>query len=155
MILGGKQIAAIFMLIILTQTGIVSQTIRCSHADAEKADYEASRVRTWDKLYHSYLHYSGCDDGSIGEGYSDSVVRLLARHWDTLPQALPLFANNAGFYKFALKHIDSTTVDDDLKMIRKNAIHSCPTGGSDYCVQIRKAAENALREDGIVLPTEK
>ena len=146
MILGGKQIAAMFILITLSQTGIVSQTIHCSHADAEKADYKAGRLQTWDKLHHSYLHYSGCDDGSIWEGYSDSVVRLLAHHWNTLPQAFPLFASNPGFYKFVLKHIDATTVDDDLKMIRANAIRSCPKGGNDYCVQIRKAAEKALHD---------
>jgi hypothetical protein len=138
-----------FILVILSQTGMVSQTISCSHADAEKADYEASRLQAWDKLYHSYLHYSGCDDGSIWEGYSDSVVRLLAYHWNTLPQAIPLFASDAGFHRFALKHIDSTTKDEYLRMIRANAIHSCPTGGNEYCVQIRKAAENALRENGI------
>ena len=155
MILSGKYIAAMFILIILPQTQIVRQTIRCSHADAEKADYEASRVRTWDELYHSYLHYSGCDDGSIGEGYSDSVVRLLAHHWSSLPLAFPLFADDAGFYKFVRKHIDPTTKYEDLKMVRANAIHSCPTGGNDYCVQIRKAAENALREIRTVLPPPK
>lgn len=152
MILSGKQIAAMFILIILSQTGIFSQTIHCSHADAEKADYEAGRVQTWDKLYHSYLHYSGCDDGSIWEGYSDSVVRLLAHHWNTLPQAFPLFASDAGFYKFVLKHIDSTTKYDDLKMIRANTIRSCPTGGNEYCIQVRKAAKNALREVELRLP---
>ena len=155
MILGGKQIAVLFILTILSHSRITSQTIHCSHADAEKADYEASRVRTWDKLYHSHLHYSGCDDGSIWEGYSDSTVRMLAYHWDTLPQAFPLFASDAGFYKFVLKHIDPTTKYDDLKMVRANAIHSCPTGGNDYCVQIRKAAENALREIRTVLPPPK
>lgn len=148
MIFRKKQIVAIFILIIPSPTEFFSQTVHCSHADAEKADYEASRVQTWDKLYHSYLRYSGCDDGSIAEGYSDSVVRLLAHHWNKLPQALPLFASNAGFYKFVLKHIDPTTANDDLKMIRADAIHSCPTGGNEYCVQIRKAAENALRENG-------
>jgi len=150
MILSRKQIATTFMLIILCQTRIVSQSIHCSHADAEKADYEASRLHAWDKLYHSYLRYSGCDDGSIWEGYSDSVVRLLAHHWDALPQAFPLFASDAGFHKFVLKHIDPTTASDDLKMIRADAIHSCPAGSNEYCVQIRKAAENALRENGIV-----
>jgi hypothetical protein len=142
------QFVAVLLLIIPCQTGIFSQTVHCSPAAAERADYEASRVRTWDELYHSYLHYSDCDDGSIGEGYSDSVVRLLAHHWDALPQTLPLFARNAGFYKFVLKHIDPTTANDDLKMISANAIHSCPTGGNEYCTQIRKATENALRENG-------
>jgi|ERR1035438_736225 hypothetical protein len=152
MILGRKQIAAIFILIILPQTRIVSQAIHCSYADSEKAFYEAGRLQAWDKLYHSYLHYSGCDDGSIAEGYSDSVVRILAHHWNTLPQAFPLFASNAGFYKFVLIHIDATTEDDDLEMIRSNAIRSCPTGGNEYCVQIRKAAINALRENGTMFP---
>lgn len=145
-----SKIVALFVLVIPCWIGVMGQTIHCTRADAEKADYEASRLRTWDKLYQSYLRYSGCDDGSIGEGYSDSVVRLLAHHWEALPQALPLFAGNTGFYRFVLKHVDPTTANDDLMLIRTDTIHSCPTGGDEICVQIRKAAENALSENGIV-----
>jgi hypothetical protein len=47
-----------------------------------------------------------------------------------------------------LKHIDATLTDDDLKAIRTGAINRCPKGGHDYCVRIRKAAENALRDIG-------
>ena len=152
MMSGKMRIAAVFLLIIPLQASIFSQTVHCSHAAAEKADYEASRVRSWDKLYHSYLRYSGCDDGSIAEGYSDSVVRLFAHHWDTLSLALPLFRADAGFHRFVLRHIDSTTKDDDLKLTRENAIHSCPIGGNEECIEIRKAAEHALRDSGTPVP---
>ena len=148
MIVWKMQIVAMFILIVPFPTKVVGQTVHCSHADAERADYEASRLQTWDKLYHSYLRYSGCDDGSIAEGYSASVGRLLGHHWNTLPQAFPLFARDDGFRKFVLKHIDATLTDDDLKAIRTDAINRCPKGGHDYCVRIRKAAENALRDIG-------
>lgn len=147
MFLGKLQIVAAFALIISCQAKVVSQTAHCSHAEAESADYEASRLQTWDKLYHSYLRYSGCDDGSIGEGYSVSVARLLAHQWNMLPQAFPLFAGDAEFHRFVLKHINATLADNDLKTIRVNAVHSCPTGGDKYCVQIRRAADNALRDN--------
>lgn len=140
------QIVAAFILIIPCRAKAINQTVQCPHADAERADYEASRLHTWDQLYHSYRRYSGCDDGSIGEGYSVSVARLLAHQWNVLPQAFLLFAGDAEFYKFVLKHINATWLDDDLKSIRADAIHSCPRGGDRYCVQIRKTAENALRD---------
>lgn len=124
------------------------QTAHCSDAAAEAADYEASRQNNWDKLYLSYLRYSGCDDGSVAEGYSVSVARLLAHHWDTLPQSFPLFAGHIGFFKFVIRHINATIVDDDLKLIRANAARSCPRGGNEYCVQIAKAGEKALRDVG-------
>jgi hypothetical protein len=147
-----RKAITIFLLTIPCWTGVIGQTIHCTHADAEKADYEASRLRSWDKLYQSYLRYSGCDDGSIGEGYSDSVSQLLARHWDSFAQALPFLRSNAEFYKFILRHIDQTIANDDLKVIRANAIHFCPTGGNEECRQISNAAEHVLRLDGIVFP---
>jgi hypothetical protein len=147
-----RKAIALFVLAIPCWTGVIGQTIHCTHADAEKADFEASRLRTWDKLYQSYLRYSGCDDGSIWEGYSDSVVQLLAHHWEVLSQALVLFAADAGFYKFVLKHVDPTTKTEDLKMIHVHASHSCPIGGEEYCVQIGKAADKSLRVYGIVFP---
>jgi hypothetical protein len=45
MMSGKMRIAAVFLLIIPRQASIFSQTVHCSHAAAEKADYEASRVR--------------------------------------------------------------------------------------------------------------
>jgi hypothetical protein len=69
------QIASILTLIIWCQGGAIGQAIHCNDADAARADYEASRLQSWDKLHQSYLLYFSCDEGSIGEGYSDSVVR--------------------------------------------------------------------------------
>jgi hypothetical protein len=140
----------VFLLIASFQAGAMSQAIRCTHSDAEKADREASRLENWYKLYHSYTLYSGCDEGSIGEGYSESVVRLTAHHWDELSKALPLFASHPDFYRFVLRHIDPTTSNDDLKSICRNAKRSCPSGGGEVCSQIRRASENALRENGIM-----
>jgi hypothetical protein len=155
MTLWKRKAIALFLLTIPCWTGVVGQIIHCTRSDAEKADYEASRLRTWDELYQSYLRYSGCDDGSIGEGYSDSVVRLLAHHWEALTEALPLFAGNTGFYKFVLKHIDPTTENNDLKLIRMYTVHSCPKGGDEICVQMRLAAERALSENGIVFHSQR
>jgi hypothetical protein len=152
MVFRKMRIVTIFILIIPFQTKVVGQTVHCSKADAERADYEAGRLRTWNKLYHSYLRYSGCDDGSIAEGYSDSIVQILAHHWTTFPQALPLFSSDIGFYKFVLKHIDPTAEPDDLKLIRVNTIRSCPPGANEYCTEIRKAAGKALSEIRIVPP---
>lgn len=146
---------AMFILVILSQARIICQTSRCSLAAAEKADVEAGGLQTWDELYHSYLRYNGCDDGDIAEGYTDSVGRLLTHHWNTLSRTFPLFASDGGYYKFVLRHIDPGLGIEDLTEIRANAVHSCPTAGGEYCVQIRKAAEKALRYIRTLLPPNK
>jgi hypothetical protein len=128
-----------------------SQQRSCSAAQSEKADREASRLRTWDSLYRSYTRFSQCDDGSIAEGYSTSVGRLLADDWGTLPQASVVSKNDDGFRKFVLRHVSATLDTKDLQKIRMNAIRHCPDGENDFCKQLRVAADKALKANGIIV----
>lgn len=152
MIAWKKQIVGVVIVIVSLRAGIFGQSPHCSSADAQIAAYEAGGLRTWDKLYHWYHTYSGCDDASIGESYCDSVIQILAYHWNTFPRALPLFSSDTGFFRFVLKHIDETAEPDDLKAIRVHTLHSCPPEGSEYCTEIRKAAGKALSSIRIVAP---
>ena len=127
--------------------GMHAQSHACSAADSEQADKEASKLQTWDSLHHSYNRFvPRCDDGSIAEGYSESVRRLFIDHWEKVGRFANLSADDQGFEKFVLRHVDATIDIRDLKQIKRNATHNCPIGQTNLCRQIILAADRALRE---------
>jgi hypothetical protein len=104
-------------------------------------------LRTWDALYKSYSSYRHCDDGLIGENYSESVARILVDHWNTLPRFAFLTRQSSEFRRFVLKHIDASLDRDDLTGIRKKATTQCPKGLRVLCDEMSKQANTALKEN--------
>jgi hypothetical protein len=107
---------------------------------------EADMLRSWDALYKSYTLYQKCDDGAIAEGYSESVARVLADHWHTLPQLAELAKKDPKFLRFVLRHVDATDDDKDLQKIKTEAKAQCPTGLRTICDDLGKEADTALKE---------
>lgn len=120
----------------------------CTDAEARRALDGVDSLRTWDALYMSYRAYRQCDDGAIGEGYSDSVARILANRWDTLPRLAHLTGKDAEFRRFVLRHVDATNDTGDLQKIRTTAKTACPAGLRKLCDDLGEAATTALRESG-------
>ena len=124
----------------------------CTDAEARTAEAQADTLRNWDSLYRSYKLYRQCDDGAIGEGCSESVVRILADHWSTLSRLVTLSRRDPRFRQFVLRHVDATTNPDDLKKISINASTQCPLRLSALCADLAKQADAAIKEgesDGI------
>lgn len=148
-----KKLLSVWLTFILC--GVCSQIAygqrrSCTEADAMKAESEADSLRTWDALYRSYRHFSHCDDGAISEGYSESVARILADHWETLPRLAVLSHNNEDFLRFVVGHVDATLNMDDVKKIRSSASRQCPAGQNDLCKRLALAAQTAIKEDAEV-----
>jgi len=121
----------------------------CTVAESERALTKALTVTplTWDALYKSYRLYGNCDDGAIGEGYSESVARILVDHWRTLPRLASLAKKDADFRHFVLKHVDATLDMKDVEKIRTKAETQCPPGLHVLCDDLRKQATSALNMD--------
>ena len=117
----------------------------CTVAEARRAFDEADTIRTWDALYASYQKFGHCDDGAIGEGYSESVARILADHWSSLPRFNQLTSNDAAFRKFVIRHLDATLNSDDVERIKNKATMHCPPGLRKTCTDLAKQAEDALK----------
>ena len=136
-----------FSVLVFSASIACAQQRPCTDAEALRADTEADTLRSWDSLYRSYKLYRQCDDGGIAEGYSESVVRILADHWSTLSRLATLSRRDARFRRFVLGHVDATTNPDDLKRIRMNANTQCPPRLSAICADLAKEADAALKED--------
>jgi len=118
----------------------------CSPADEEAADMATDYLTNWQAVRDSYARYRQCDDGSIAEGNSEAVVRLLVDKWNTIPELVALTKQNADFESWVLKHIDTTVNGEDLESIERNAKENCGDNRKKICSKISSAASQALQE---------
>jgi hypothetical protein len=114
----------------------------CTAEEARLAETETNQLRDWGSVHRSYVRFSHCDDGSIAEGYSDAVGKLLADHWDQFSRLAQLVSSDKGFVLFVTKHVDRTIPSDVLLKISKNAYSRCPSGREGLCKKIAQAAKN-------------
>lgn len=99
-------------------------------------------VRTWNELQR--LRGAQPDDGIFAEGYSEVVVRLLARKWDTLSELEAVILRDPSFRRFVLKHIDASGGQTNLFKVERNARERCAAATPRLCQQIATAAARAL-----------
>ena len=118
----------------------------CSPADEEAADMATDHLTSWQAVRDNYARYSQCDDGSIAEGNSEAVVRLLVDKWSTIPELDALTKQNASFEAWVLKHINTTADGEDLATIERNAKENCGDGSKKICAKVGDVAKQALQE---------
>jgi hypothetical protein len=120
--------------LVLTAGIGVGQSPLYSEEEAMRAEMATDQLKTWQSVLQFYKQYSHCDDGSIGEGFSDAVAKLLANHWDHFSDFVKLASNDKEFGKFVVRHVDET-IDwshDSLK-INENARLHCPSRSARLC----------------------
>jgi hypothetical protein len=88
-----------------------------------------------------------CDDGFFAEGYTEAVVKMLAR-WQSIPELTALRAKAPKFFAFVLKHINASADESDLKQILANVQQRCTAEDRELCGVLQKAAEKAIQELG-------
>jgi hypothetical protein len=118
----------------------------CDEQTEVRADAEADTLKSWQAIHDSFLRYRLCDEGSIAEGYANSVVMMLVERWDQLPSLQTLIVQDDSFHKFIFRHIDATSSPQQLATIAKNAKHRCPKGLVKLCADIRRKALEAEAE---------
>ena len=117
------------------------------HCD-EKQDqwFHQADPKTWGGLYRLFKRFGQCDDGAIGEGFSEDVAQLFLKQWTHLDVLSHLMASDKSFKKFVLRHIDATLDEDELKAIADNSKSHCPTGEAQLCRSIGIEAHRSLEE---------
>jgi hypothetical protein len=130
----------LLLLVVCLTTPLATFAKECTREEAMAAEDIAPRLPGWKQIYGAFERFSHCDDGAIAEGFTESVVRLLATHWETLPQVASLESKNPAFRTFVLRHINDTADTSDLKRIADLARTQCPKGHSVLCSAISQAA---------------
>jgi hypothetical protein len=128
--------AAALSLCVVLAAGAATQN--CTRQDAQKAETEASSLKTWHQVFQSYRRYRNCDDGAISEGYSSTIAALLSSGWDHIGELLQLIKLHPGFERFVLRHLDDTMSRDQDTQIQSNVRGKCPTDAAQFCAEITK-----------------
>jgi hypothetical protein len=129
-------LSPLLLFLILGQRAAGATKSPCTRAQEEAADAEADQLKNWAAVYASFKRYASCDDGSIAEGYSDSVAKLLANHWSDFQDLNRLVARSYMFKKFVLRHVDETMSQEEGHQIQQNARLHCPNNGRSLCTSI-------------------
>jgi hypothetical protein len=116
----------------------------CSEAEQMQVEKEAVTLRSWDAFYKSYRRYRHCDDVSAAEGYSESIARILADHWRTLPRLKQLIDRDKAFGNFVT--INASMNIEDVAKIRDYATNRCPAGLTALCAKLKRQTDNAIAE---------
>jgi hypothetical protein len=117
------------------------------HCD-EKQDQWFHQVdpKTWGGLYRLFGEFGQCDDGAIGEGFSEDVAQLFLKQWTHLDALSHFMASDKPFKKFVLQHIDATLDENELKAIDDNSRSHCPPGEAKLCRSIGIQTRQSLEE---------
>jgi len=123
-----------------------AQLSRCTQQTIRHLETESDNIPDWPALRAFYHRYSVCriDDAEVMEGVSESVARMLADHWDTLPVAAKLFKQDSPFEAFALAGVNITDSTDDLNHIDKLAANRCPIDLHILCQKIRRSIRDNI-----------
>jgi len=132
---------------ILICTEALAQRKPCTQAQNIQAEEESGNLRSWDALYNSYHSYAHCGNVSAGEGYSESIARILVDHWNTLQRLSDLAGKDVLFRQFVVLHVDATLRLRDLKKITSNAKTRCPSRLTGLCADLKTRADAAIKED--------
>lgn len=93
------------------------------------------------------IAYAQCEDGSIAEGNSDTMARLLVDKWPEIAKLQSLINRDSGFEKYIMRHIDATLETDDLNQIITLSSESCLADSQAVCNKLIAAAQRNNSSD--------
>ena len=117
----------------------------CNEKDAEAADMAVDNLTSWQAIQQNAVKYGHCDDGSIAEGNSEAVARMLVDKWDEIGALQLLVSHDEAFKNYVLMHINSTLDTGDLEQIVKKSSDSCPNQNRSLCSDLKLSAKKALQ----------
>lgn len=116
----------------------------CTQEDAAAADLAVDGLNSWEAIQQNSVDYCQCDDGSIAEGNSEAVARMLVDKWPEIGKLETLISRYPSLQEYILKHVDSTLATDDLNRIIELSTKSCPEKNKMLCKELISAAKKSL-----------
>lgn len=121
---------------------VFADTTECTQQQAMEAESVAGTAKSWTQLHNYFAKYAHCDDGAVGEGFSESVSLLLSNQWGNFTRLSGLLKSDPEFRDFILRHVDETVPVERLRNIAKNAVTRCPRSIKSICLEIESKASH-------------
>jgi hypothetical protein len=134
------------IVVIVLSLALISGTTHakiCTERDVEAADLAIDNLDSWEAIQKNYVAYAQCDDGSIAEGNSEAIARMLIDKWQDIAKLQSLINHDSRFEKYVVRHINSTLNTDDLSQIIMLSSESCPAENKALCSKLIAAAKSA------------
>lgn len=131
--------AAVFAFLLCCIEVAFAQTATCDAREATEAESVVGTATSWRQLHDYFAEYEACDDGAVGEGFSESVTILLADHWASVDELRLMVRSDPNFRRFVLRHVDESVPEERLKAIARNAGNRCPRNLKMLCRDIQSA----------------
>jgi len=71
----------IFYIILALSIPVVAMGQDCTKEQKREIEAKAAYLKTWDEVYNAWEAFRQCDDGSIAEGFSESITMILSAQW--------------------------------------------------------------------------
>ena len=125
---------------------VAAQEHICTISEAKEAESTVLLLNNWHDIYKSFKRFRHCDDGAIAEGYSASIMQMLAHRWDQCDMLFNFVSEDKDFYVFVFRHINACVDKSEIEMIINNSSKKCPKTASKICSAIERAAKEALKD---------
>jgi len=131
---------------VIPATSAIASSQKGCDKKLESQSLDQPEPKDWAGLYRLFKKFGVCDDGAIGEGFSEDVAQLFSKQWTHLDTFSRLATADKAFEQFVLRHIDATLSEDELKGMIENSTSHCPTKEKRLCSLVKSKAMDGLDE---------
>ncbi len=138
------------LLILLIMPPLNASGKDCTKKEEQIIESKAAYLKTWDEVFDSWEKFKHCDDGSIAEGFTESITKNLVKNWTEDGHLIRLIKNKPKFEKFILEHINEAVPYDRLSILGHMAEMRCQNSTLEFCMKIlEKATKSILHNNGV------
>jgi hypothetical protein len=125
----------------------------CTKADAAAAEKSVDRVVNYPALLKVWRDYGHCDQGPVGEGFTDAILRLMVE-WKDVDTVAQDMAREPNYKKFIHRHLQSNAAKEDRQSIYSRAKASCPVTQGAFCAELIEVVKvpAAAKADDLLAP---
>jgi len=130
-----KYSALIFLLCVVPISNAAVK--ECTKYEAYAAESLYPYLSSWNEMHMAYRAFGHCDDGSVAEGFDESISLLWEKHWELVPKMLKEITSDSGFKQFVYKRIGSETIPmERWRRIVNYAKAQCPSNANSFCKEV-------------------
>ncbi len=116
----------------------------CSKSDTANAEKAIERVLNWAQLQKVFQDYRHCDAGTVADGYTDAVMRMMV-DWKNMDALAAAMKKDPEYKEFIYAHLKAPAAKDDLPTVYSRARTGCPKGLDEFCAELADTTKPAAK----------
>lgn len=109
----------------------------CSKAEEANAQKAIDRIASWPSLHSTWKQYRHCDKGTVGESFTDAILRLVI-DWKNVSQLADAMKDSE-YKTFIISHLQSPEAKPEAPDVYSRAKADCPRNLAEWCKELAAA----------------